>query len=81
MTFLLHGPSSFSTLWRRTLHQHIPRIPFYDRIEDIPDLKQVLYLATWDAPQDVGSLFPNLQVITPWAPAQINYCRLGCPSI
>ena len=36
MTFLLHGPSSFSTLWRRTLHQHIPRIPFYDRIEDIP---------------------------------------------
>lgn len=62
MSFLYKSDPIRGAVWAQQFAQHLPELPF--RIwPDVPDPREVRYLAAWEPPGDLATRFPNLEVL------------------
>lgn len=62
MCFVYKADPARGALWAERFAQQLPNVPF--RIwPDVPDPREVRYLAAWEPPVDLATRFPNLEVL------------------
>ena len=62
MTFVYKSAPERGAVWARHFAEHAPDVPF--RLwPDVGDSAEVRYLAAWTLPPDLGTAFPNLEVL------------------
>lgn len=62
MSFLYKSDPVRGAVWAQRFAQQLPELPF--RIwPDVPDPREVRFLAAWEPPADLATRFPNLEVL------------------
>lgn len=62
MSFVYKADPQRGQIWARIFATEAPEIPFH-LWPDIGDPEQVRYLAAWQPPEDIRTVFPNLEVL------------------
>jgi glyoxylate/hydroxypyruvate reductase A len=62
MSFVYKADPARGAEWARHFAERVPELPFHIWPET-GDPAAVRFLATWRPPDDIGSLFPNLEVL------------------
>ncbi|HVZ44863.1 MAG TPA: glyoxylate/hydroxypyruvate reductase A [Ramlibacter sp.] len=62
MAFVYKGAARRGAVWSDAFARRMPQLPFRTW-PDVGDAREVRFLATWQAPEDLAQTFPNLEVL------------------